>query len=172
MCSHDGVAAARPTSGLFVDIGQVNLKAMAHHIHRVRQVYLSEKLCVWWRLPICFYNSNFYSPRYFMTLEQKEMLRDITSSWVFYLRVGQCSSHLICIRGAWFYAAWFGGPGLKSKRSRIIRPKPEPKPNIRLPLKEPNCYLKIFGSGLTETELTCQTSPVTEFWPNIYRSKK
>ena len=26
--------------------------------------------------------------------------------------------------------------GLKSKRSRIIRPKPEPKPNIRLPLKE------------------------------------
>ena len=25
---------------------------------------------------------------------------------------------------------------VKSKRSRIIRPKPEPKPNIRLPLKE------------------------------------
>ena len=59
-----------------------------------------------------FYNSNFYSPRYFMTLEQKEMLRDITSSWVFYLRVGQCSSHLICIRGAWYYAARFGRPGL------------------------------------------------------------
>ena len=29
---------------------------------------------------------------------------------------------------------------VKSKGSRIIRPKPEPKPNIRLPLKEAEVF--------------------------------